>query len=150
MIERTEQRFELKPEYLAADTAYGSAATLNWIVSEKNIAPHIPVMDKSKREDGTFSREDFKFDKDRAAGKLLTTTGKIVNDEQLLYRAIKRDCAICPFKMQCCPNTAPTLGNDGSTIRMQCNACPTIGPIACLDLCLGRKRKARASSRRPQ
>jgi hypothetical protein len=32
-----------KPAYLAADTAYGSADTLNWIVNEKKIAPHIPV-----------------------------------------------------------------------------------------------------------
>ena len=29
MIARTEERFDLKPEYLAADTAYGSAETLN-------------------------------------------------------------------------------------------------------------------------
>ena len=58
MIERTQERFEIKPTYLAADTAYGSADTLNWIVNEKKIAPHIPVIDKSKREDGTFSRED--------------------------------------------------------------------------------------------
>src|SRR5207344_2900484 len=57
MIERTEERFGLKPERLAADTAYGSAATLNWLVNEKGIAPHIPVIDKSKRDDGTFSRE---------------------------------------------------------------------------------------------
>jgi Transposase DDE domain len=61
MIERTQERFEIKPAYLAADTAYGSADTLNWIVNEKKIAPHIPVIDKSKREDGTFSREDFRF-----------------------------------------------------------------------------------------
>jgi hypothetical protein len=53
MMERTEQRFELKPKYLAADTAYGSAGTLNWIVTEKKIAPHIPVIDKSKRQDGS-------------------------------------------------------------------------------------------------
>ena len=53
MLERTEQRFDLKPAYLAADTAYGSAATLNWIVNDKKIAPHIPVIDKSNREDGT-------------------------------------------------------------------------------------------------
>src|SRR5262245_14758097 len=59
MIERTEERVRLKPERLAADTAYGSAANLNWLVNEKKIAPHIPVIDKSKREDGTFSREDF-------------------------------------------------------------------------------------------
>ena len=52
MIGRTEERFGLKPERLAADTAYGSAATPHWIVNEKKIAPHIPVIDKSKREDG--------------------------------------------------------------------------------------------------
>ena len=65
MIDRTEQRLGLKPKRLAGDTAYGSAATLNWIVNEKKIAPHIPVIDKSEREDGTFSRADFTFDKDR-------------------------------------------------------------------------------------
>jgi len=104
MIERTEARFGLKP----ADTAYGSAATLDWIVNKKGIAPHIPVWDRSKREDGTFSREDFTFDKARdiytcPAGKVLTTTGRIVNVEQLLYRASKFDCDVCPFKMRCCP-----------------------------------------------
>jgi transposase len=108
MIERTEQRFDLKPEYLAADTAYGSAATLNWIITEKKIAPHIPVIDKSKREDGTFSREDFLFDPERnvytcPASKVLRTTGTVVNVEQLLYRASNRDCGVCPLKMRCCP-----------------------------------------------
>ena len=63
--ERTEERFGITPERLAADTAYGSAATLDWIVNEKGIAPHIPVWDRSKREDGTFSREDFTYDKTR-------------------------------------------------------------------------------------
>src|ERR1700746_4219325 len=63
MIERTEQRFDIKPERLAGDTAYGSGVNLNWLVNEAKIAPHIPVVDKSKREDGTFSREDFTFDK---------------------------------------------------------------------------------------
>jgi hypothetical protein len=108
MLDRTQERFDLKPKCLAADTAYGSAATLNWLVHEKKIAPHIPVIDKSKREDGTFSREDFIFDKERdiytcPAGKILTTTRKIMNDDQLLYRASKLDCDICPFKMRCCP-----------------------------------------------
>ncbi|HSD83422.1 MAG TPA: hypothetical protein VLG46_06170 [Anaerolineae bacterium] len=51
----------------------------DWLVNEAKIAPHIPVVDKSKREDGTFSREDFTFDKGRngylcPAGKALTTT----------------------------------------------------------------------------
>jgi transposase len=108
MIERTEARFDIKPERLAADTAYGSGPNLHWLVNDKKIAPHIPVIDKSKREDGTFSREDFAFDRERdiytcPAGKTLATTRKVVNDEQLLYRASKRDCDVCPFKPRCCP-----------------------------------------------
>src|SRR6202048_4235427 len=109
MIERTEQRFDIKPERLAGDTAYGSGANLNWLVNEAKIAPHIPVIDKSKREDGTFSREDFTFDKERniytcPAGKVLTTMGKLFNDgETLYYRARTRDCRSCLLKSQCCP-----------------------------------------------
>jgi transposase len=108
MIDRTEERFGLKPERLAADTAYGSAATLNWIVNEKRIAPHIPVIEKSKREDGWLSREDFTFDKDRNVyvclqGKLLHTTGRIHDSDVLLYRARTSDCGPCPLKPKCCP-----------------------------------------------
>jgi len=109
MIERTEERFEIKPIYLAADTAYGSADALNWIVNEKQITPHIPVIDKSKREDGTFSREDFRFDQERniylcPAGKVLTTTGHIGPDHALRYLASLSDCRTCVLKPKCCPN----------------------------------------------
>ena len=38
---------------------------LNWLVNEQGIAPHVPVIDKSQREDGTFSREDFIYDEMR-------------------------------------------------------------------------------------
>ena len=108
MLGRTEERFGLKPEHLAADTAYGSAETLNWIVNEKKIAPHIPVIDKSKREDGSLSREDFSFDQDGNVyvcpqGKLLHTTGRIHDGETLLYRARTSDCGPCPLKPKCCP-----------------------------------------------
>jgi transposase len=108
MIDRTEERFGVKPERLAADTAYGSAPTLHWLVNDKKIAPHIPVIDKSKRDDGTFSRADFTFDKERdiytcPAGKTLTTTRRVVNDDQLLYRASKLDCDLCLYKIRCCP-----------------------------------------------
>lgn len=100
MIERTEQRFAIKPELLAGDTAYGSGANLDWLVNEAKITPHIPVNDKSKREDGTFSREDFAFDKERnvyicPAGKVLT--GQLASDgERLYYRPRARDCPAAP------------------------------------------------------
>jgi hypothetical protein len=38
---------------------------LNWLIEEKGIAPHIPVFNKSKRDDGTFSRGDFRYDPTR-------------------------------------------------------------------------------------
>src|SRR5436305_2579950 len=108
MINRTEQRFGLKPERLAGDTAYGAAAMLNWLVEEKGIAPHIPMFDRSNREDGTFSRADFRFDATRdvyhcPGGKLLRTSGTVHEGKTLLYRASKRDCDLCPLKPTCCP-----------------------------------------------
>jgi transposase len=109
MIERTEERFGLKPERLAADTAYGAASMLNWLVEKKGIAPHIPVFDRSKRDDGTFSRSDFRYDPAGdvyhcPAGKILTTTGTLVNGgTTLIYLARKRDCDGCKLRAQCCP-----------------------------------------------
>jgi transposase len=109
MIERTEQRFGIKPKRLAADTAYGSGPNLSWLVKDKDIAPHIPVIDKSKHEDGTFSREDFRFDKEHnvyvcPANKTLTTTGTVIDDgETLRYLARTSDCRGCPLKARCCP-----------------------------------------------
>ena len=109
MIERTEACFGIKPEWLAADTAYGSAANLEWLVNEQGIAPHVPVIDKSQREDGTFSREDFIYDEERdvytcPAGKTMTTTGHVSTDHALRYLASVPECRACPLKPKCCPN----------------------------------------------
>ena len=108
MIDRTEQRFDLKPKRLAADTAYGTGRFLGWLVKDKKITPHIPVRDKSDRDDGTFSRSDFRWDKRRGyymcpKGKVLRTSGTIHGGRTLLYRASKLDCDVCPFKAKCCP-----------------------------------------------
>ena len=60
MIDRVKERFRLWPERLIADTAYGTAEFLNWLVEHHGIEPHIPVFDKSSRTDGTFARDDLK------------------------------------------------------------------------------------------
>jgi transposase len=117
MLERTEDRFGLKPDYLTADSAYGSAESLAWLVKQKKITPHIPVFDKSTRTDGTFSRADFTFDPQRdrytcPAGKELVqfrrtyTTPRtgITIEGTRLYRASKKDCDVCELKARCCPN----------------------------------------------
>ena len=118
MIDRTEKRFWLKPRRLAGDSAYGSAPMLAWLVKERQIAPHIPVYDTSRRVDGALRRVDFVFDPERDQftcpdGKVLkqhrrnfaTPRSGVTKDGIRLYRASKRDCQNCALKPRCCPNT---------------------------------------------
>ena len=113
MIERTEATFGIKPDWLAADTAYGSAPNLHFLVDEKDIAPHIPVIDKSKRDDGTFSREDFIHDEARDCyvclnGKVLPRSSGARGsrgDDMISYFSRIADCRDCPLKPRCCPNS---------------------------------------------
>ena len=107
MVGRVGQRFALKPKRLAADTAYGNARTLKTLV-EQGIEPHIPVIDKSARSDGTFSRADFDYDERRdryicPGGKPLKSTGRVHDGGTLYYRARTRDCQGCDLKARCCP-----------------------------------------------
>jgi len=117
MIDRAQGRFGLWPDRLAGDTGYGSAENLAWLVHERGIEPHIPVFDKSQRTDGTFSRDDFAYDRKRdcyicPAGKQLRQRQKIYRMPRPLvdahgmmrYRASKLDCERCSLKPQCCPN----------------------------------------------
>src|SRR3954453_6725860 len=91
MLDRTQECFGLKPKRLPADTAYGTGKFLGWLVKEKEIIPHIPVWEKSDRQDGIFSRSDFRWDRKRGAyicpnGKLLRTSGTVHDGRTLLYR----------------------------------------------------------------
>jgi transposase len=109
MVKRVMTRFDLKPKRLAADTAYGTGRTLKSLM-DCGIEPHIPVWDKSKRKDGTFSRAEFSYDMQHNVytcprGKTLKTTGKVYSGHTLIYRARKVDCDPCPLKQKCCPNT---------------------------------------------
>jgi transposase len=110
MIDRVEQRFDLKPDRLIGDTAYGTGPLLAWLVQDKQIEPHIPVWDKADRRDGTLSRREFNFDADQdrytcPAGKPLPMTGRPTADGVKLYRASVSDCQACSLKPKCCPNT---------------------------------------------
>ena len=117
MIERVNDRFNLYPERLAGDSAYGAAEMVGWLVEDQGIEPHVTVIDKSERKDGTFSHSDFTYDHEKdayicPAGKHLkprqrrfrdrTTT--INKDGSQNYRGLKAVCSVCPLKTQCCPN----------------------------------------------
>lgn len=117
MLMRTRDRFDLHPELLAADTAYGAADMLGWLVEDQGIEPHIPVFDKSERKDGTYSVTDFTYDREADAyrcpgGKALRPYWRNISagrpefgkDGFKKYFARKQDCAACPLKPRCTPN----------------------------------------------
>ena len=118
MLDRTEARFGLKPERLAADTGYGDAANLAWLVDERGIEPHMPVFEKD-RTDGSFGRGDFTYD---ASADRYTCPGgrelrrywqdsreakaKPPADGIYRYRARKADCDACALRPRCRPGGA--------------------------------------------
>lgn len=118
MIERVEARYDLTPERLIGDTAYGAAPMLAWLVEEKAIEPHIPVWDKTERTDGTFSRSDFAWNEQTneyrcPAGNALRSDRRhfktprtgITKAEIIIYRSSQLGCKDCSMKARCCPNT---------------------------------------------
>ena len=106
MIERTQDRFGLKPGRLAGDVAYGTGEMLGWLVAH-GIDPHIPVWDRSAMApDGKFTRAEFAYDKERdlyicPGGKKLKTSGTVHDGATIKYIAKRSDCASCPLKPQC-------------------------------------------------
>ncbi len=118
MIERVEDRFGIKPKRLIGDMAYGAAALLGWMVKDKAIEPHVPVWDKTQRKDDTLSSSDFQWNEQAneyccPQGHALRSEWRVfknprshvTRDSTILYHAIKSDCAACPLKARCCPNT---------------------------------------------
>ena len=116
MLGRVKDTFDLDPERIIADTAYGSGPMLGWLVDRK-IAPHIPVIDKAGRTDGTWSRADFEWDPENdqyvcPEGQSLKQFRRNYSDPNrgpdgkgvAKYRALKLTCQVCPSKAKCCPN----------------------------------------------
>ena len=117
MLKRVKEKFDLHPERLIADTAYGTGPMLGWLV-ERKIAPHIPVIDKAKRAEGIWSRDDFEWDPENdryicPEGHDLKQFRRNYSDPNrgptgkgtMRYRALKLTCQACPSKAKCCPDT---------------------------------------------
>lgn len=118
MIDRTEERFGLKPDRLMGDTAYGSAEMLGWMVDEKGIAPHVSLWEKYIRDTGAYPRSDFIYDETSDSyscpgGKQLrqfwrsykTQRSGVTKANTRIYRSRNTDCAQCPLKDKCSPDT---------------------------------------------
>lgn len=113
MIERVKTRFNLQPEKIVADTAYGGGPMLAWLEA-RGITPHIPIFDRRHQTNGVFTREDFRFDPETnsyicpGSMRLHLTTQRSDNGI-LIYRAREADCDCCPLKSRCTKATARRL-----------------------------------------
>ena len=118
MIERVKDRFGIEVKKLIGDTAYGTAEFLGWMVDEAGIEPHVPVWDRGNEKEGRFGRSDFIYDEQTDSytcpnGKELRRFWRNFNKQrtgvtkanEIKYTSRKADCAGCPMKAQCCPNT---------------------------------------------
>jgi transposase len=116
MLDRTAERLDVTPSRLVADAGYGSADMVGWLVDERGVEPHMKLMDKSERTDGTFSRSDFAYDPEGnvyvcPGGKELKKYHRAFSKPRagptkegtLIYFARKQDCDACAFKPKCCP-----------------------------------------------
>lgn len=118
MVQRVEDRFDIKPTRLVGDTAYGTAPMLNWMVNEKNIAPHVRVWDRTQRKDETLSSSEFQWNEE--ANEYLCPEGSplksnwrpfktprahVTQADTIIYRASQHDCGACSRKSECCPST---------------------------------------------
>ena len=117
MIERTQDRFALKPRHLAGDVAYGTGDILGWLVN-RDIDPHVPVWDQSEvAADGKFVRADFAYEKDGdlyicPSGKELKTSGTVHDGTTIKYIAKRSDCAQCPLKPKCTTGRERRISRD--------------------------------------
>ena len=115
MLDRTAEQFDVAPSRLVADAGYGSAEMIGWLVDERGIEPHVKLMDKAERTDGTFSRSDFAFDPESnlyvcPGGKELRKYHRafakprdgLTKDGAMIHFARKHDCEACALKPNCC------------------------------------------------
>lgn len=113
MLQRVEEAHRLRPERLAADKAYGTGSFLGWL-SERNIIPHIPVLDRQHQTDGLLPREDFTFDPKKnhyicPQGKILKHRTARAENRIHIYRAKASDCRSCSIRQQCTRGTKRSL-----------------------------------------
>ncbi len=73
MIARVARRYDLSPKRLAADTAYGTGRLLRWL-TDRDIAPHIPVWDKSRQTNGHFRRDTSRMTKSATSTSALAAS----------------------------------------------------------------------------
>ena len=113
MLERTRDRLGLKPQHLAADGSYGTGPFLSWLM-ERDVEPHVPVLERKHQTKGKLTRDAFAFDRKRnlfvcPTGRELTYRGAHYAARVHTYRSNASDCAACPERQGCTSGRVRTI-----------------------------------------
>ena len=105
MLSRTMAKLGRRPARFTADTAYGTGPMLSWLI-ERDITPHIPVLDRTSQTNGKFQRSAFVYEEEQdqfrcPAGNVLKFTRIRPELQERRYRARTRDCSACALKNNC-------------------------------------------------
>jgi len=105
MLERSAERHDFRPDALAADGSYGTGPFLAWLL-KRDIAPHVPVLDRKGQSKGKIEQAHFDYDSD--ADTFTCPEGAIlrlrsVDEKKRIKRYLpdRSDCAECPIKKAC-------------------------------------------------
>jgi transposase len=107
MLVKVKERFGVCPESVGGDKAYGSGEFLAWLL-ERNIQPHIPVIDRRHQTHRRFTREQFQYDPvanvfDCPQGQALRFQRVTREQQGYIYRTTESQCRGCPVKKRCTP-----------------------------------------------
>ena len=108
MLDRVKNLHDIDPECFIADSAYGSGPMLGWLV-DRNINPHIPVLDKAGRTDFEWDPENNQYicpesePLKQFRRNYSDPNGKPTGKGVAKYQALEHTCQACPSRMKCCP-----------------------------------------------
>lgn len=110
MLARTAERHGFHPDALAADKSYGTGPFLAWLL-KRDIAPHVPVLDRQHQTDGKYDLSHFSYDAARDSFTCLEghemPFRKVDAARRIKqYSADAGTCGACPIRKAC--TTAPT------------------------------------------
>ena len=105
LLQQVQERFGIHPESLGADTGYGSGEFLAWLL-ERQIQPHIPVIDRRHQTYRHYTRDAFPYDPSENVyrcpqGQALRYHGKNRTFQGDSYRTTELQCRGCPVKKRC-------------------------------------------------
>jgi hypothetical protein len=102
MIFAFHQRYGHYPQSLAADTAYGNAKMLHWLL-EREITPYMPVKE-SPHPDEFYGIDKFTYEPEK--NRYICPQGKTLNhvptkNHRDAYYSTLKKCRDCPTKSEC-------------------------------------------------